>query len=74
MESTTNTKQVDIQLNEILGEFYYKSNRFEIKKSGEKPWNYAVYLDGKRVEMVCGVDVSFVAGEAPIISMEVIDR
>jgi hypothetical protein len=67
-------RQVDIQLNEISGEFYYKSNRFEIKKSGEEPWNYAVYLDGKIVDKVCGVDISLVAGEAPIISMKVIDR
>lgn len=67
-------KQIDIQLNEISGEFYYKSERFEIKKSGEEPWNYAIYLDGKRIEMVCGVDISLTNGESPVISVEIIDR
>ena len=66
--------QADIQLSEQSGEFYYKSDRFEIKKSGEKPWEYAVFLDNKRVKGVCGLDISLVAGELPIISLEIIDE
>lgn len=66
--------QFDIQLNEESGEFYYKSDRFEIVKVGKEPWNYLINLDGREVKQVTGVDISLIVGQSPIISMEVADR
>jgi hypothetical protein len=67
-----NLQQIDV-LVDGDGEFYYKSNKFEIKKEGKDPWNYAIYMDGKRIRDVVGVDISLIAGQHPIISLEIVD-
>ena len=71
-KSGENLKQFDLLLNES-GEFYYKSDRFEIVKVGEQPWQYEISIDGKPVKYVCGVDISISSGHNPIISLEIID-
>lgn len=67
-------KQFDILLNEETGELYYKGNRFEIRKEGNEYWHYGVYLDGNRIENICGIDFCIRVGELPIISVEIIDQ
>ena len=71
-DENTKFKQFDLLLNDD-GEFYYKSDRVEIKKMGKEPWNYKVWLDGQEVKMITGIDISLVSGKNPIISLEIID-
>jgi len=66
------TKQFDLLLNES-GDFYYKSDRFEIKKAGKEPWQYDILMDGQSLKYVLGVDISLVSGKNPIITLEIID-
>lgn len=66
------TKQFDLLLNES-GEFYYKSDKFEIKKAGREPWQYEILMDGKPLKYVLGVDISLSFGRNPIIALEIID-
>ena len=67
-----NLQQIDV-LVDGDGEFYYKSNKFEIIKEGREPWNYAIYIDGKKIDYITGVDISLTTGQHPIISLEIMD-
>lgn len=63
------TQQVEVDVDTV----YYKGERLQVFKNGKEAWNYKVFLDGKEIDRIVSLDISFMAGEMPKVNMEILE-